>query len=100
MNFGLTLDSLVLDKGQKYVIDKETRIENDVIVTNGSVLIIDQAKLKLGGSIRIDGGEIYITASEIVAIRIQEYSMIELGNAFRFVMAHTMIDCNLNTTFL
>ena len=100
LNFGLTLDSLVLDKGQKYVIDKETRIENDVIVTNGSVLIIEQAKIKLGGSIRIDGGEIYITASEIVAIRNQEYSMIELVNAFRFVMAHTMIDCNMNTTFL
>lgn len=100
LNFSLNLDSLVLDKGQKYVIDKETRIENDILVTNGSVLIIEDAKVNLGGSIRIDGGEIYITGSEIVATKSQEYSMIELVNAFRFVMEHTMIDCNNNTTFL
>lgn len=100
LNFNLKLSSLILDKGQKYVIDKETSIENDIMVTNGSVLVIDHAKVKLGGSIRIDGGEIYITDSEIVAMKNQEYSMIELVNAFRFVMEHTMIDCNRNTTFL
>ena len=61
LNFNLKLSSLILDKGQKYVIDKETSIENDIMVTNGSVLVIDHAKVKLGGSIRIDGGEIYIT---------------------------------------
>lgn len=100
INFELKLDSLVLDKGQTYVIDRETEIENDLIVTNGSVLLIDQAKIKLGGSIRVDGGEIYIYHSEIVATRNQEYSMIELVNAFRFVMEDTVIDCNKCTTFL
>lgn len=100
LNFNLHLNFLNLDKGQKYVIDKETVIENDITVTNGSVLIIEDAKVKIGGSIRVDGGEIYIRRSEIVAIKNQEYSMIELVNAFSFVMEDTRIDCNKNTTLL
>lgn len=62
------LYTMHLENGGVHIIGKETVVEGDIYVTNGTKLIINNAKLCITGSIYVEDGRLDMIDSEIIAI--------------------------------
>ena len=61
-------EDLILDKGGVFRIESPTTVTGDIIVTNGSKIIISNTTLKIGGQIRVNSGRIEMRNSLIEAV--------------------------------
>ena len=81
-----------LMRGEKMHLDRETVIDSDVYLTNGSLLSIHNANVKIGGTIYVDGGRIHISNSNITATKDGEKPLLYVINVHDIDVVNSVID--------
>ena len=73
--------SMVIDAGDKLVLDKPTSISGTIYVKNGGILIMKEAAVSLHGRIIVDGGRLDIKSSRIQVKEVMGGYAIEISNS-------------------
>ena len=76
-----TYESMVIDAGDKLVLDKPTSINGNIYVRNGGILIIKEAAVSLQGRIIVDGGRLDMKSSRIQVKELTNGYAIEISNS-------------------
>lgn len=84
-----------LSCGESMIIDKPTVINGDIVVTEGSSLIIENADIKISGSIYINGGRFKVKKSKILLIECQVDFLINIIDSAWIKIEDSQIDCGL-----
>lgn len=89
-----------LMRGEKMHLDRETVIDSDVYLTNGSLLSIHNANVKIGGTIYVDGGRIHISNSNITATKDGEKPLLYVINVHDIDVVNSVIDLQYKKNFI
>lgn len=84
-------DSIVIDAGEKLILDKPTTIKGTIHVKNGGILIIQGAAISLQGRVKVDGGRLEIRKSRIQVKEVSGSYAIDIVNSAVISIEHTRI---------
>lgn len=87
-------DNLILNSGEKIVIDKPSIIHGQVTVTNGSVLIIKNCEVRINGNILVDGGRIRIDMVRMTVESSNSVSLLTIMNTAKVDINNLELNCN------
>ena len=73
--------SMVIDAGEKLILDKPTSIQGTIQVKNGGILIIQGAAISLKGRIIVDGGRLDVRKSRIQIKEIMDGFALDIVNS-------------------
>lgn len=93
-------NNITLERGESLTLDKPTTINGDILITQGSTLIIDGADIKIKGSIRIDGGRLRIKKAFITVIDCKLKSFITINNVSVVKIENLTLDCSFKCGFI
>lgn len=89
-----TYDNLILNTGEKFIIDKPSRIHGQVAVTGGSVLIIKNCDVRINGSIMVDGGRIVFNTVKLTVEDCNSDTLIRIQNTAKVNVSALELNCN------
>ncbi|WP_167957378.1 right-handed parallel beta-helix repeat-containing protein [Anaerosporobacter faecicola] len=89
-----TYDNLILNAGEKFIIDKPSRIHGQVAVTNGAVLILKNCEIKINGSIMVDGGRIVIDTVRMTVEDCNSDTLFHISNTAHADVNTLDLNCN------
>lgn len=69
-----------MNTGEKFIIDKPSKIHGQVAVTNGSALIIKNCEVRINGSIMVDGGRIVIDTVKLTVEDCNSDTLLHISN--------------------
>ncbi len=95
-----TYDSLVIEAGEKLVMDKPTIVKGTIQIKNGGSLLIKGAALSLYGKIFVDGGRLNIQKSRIQVKECEEDYAIQIINSAVISIEDTRIFGNGQCGFI
>ncbi|WP_455716228.1 right-handed parallel beta-helix repeat-containing protein [Anaerosporobacter sp.] len=89
-----TYDNLILNKGEKFIIDKPSKIHGHVAVTGGAVLIIKNCEVRINGSIMVDGGRIVFNTVKLTVEDCNSDTLIHINNTAKVNVSSLELNCN------
>lgn len=89
-----TYENLILNTGEKFIIDKPSKIQGQVAVTNGAILIIKNCDIRINGSIMVDGGRIVIDTVKLTVEDCNRDTLLQVSNTARVELNNVELDCN------
>lgn len=87
-------DNLILNAGEKFIIDKPSTIYGQVAITNGAVLIIKNCEVRINGSIMVDGGRLLINTAKIIVEDCNSDTLIHISNTAKVDVSTLDLNCN------
>lgn len=95
-----TFTDLVIEHGETIVLDKPTLLNGTILVRNGSSLMIENAQVKINGTIIIDGGRIRMRHTNLFVTGTTDKSVIKVVESTQVLIEDSIIDCNFKGGFI
>lgn len=89
-----TYENLILNTGEKFIIDKPAKIHGQVVVTGGSVLIIKNCEVRINGSIVVDGGRIVFNTVKLTVEDCNRETLLHIQNTAKVSVNALELNCN------